>query len=62
MIHGAQSEAVSCDYIMGSELAYACSHLWGDRLAMKDKQNNKTIITHSEAGPQIGLQATHQIV
>ena len=27
-----------------------CSYLWGDRLAMKDKQNNKTIITHNEAG------------
>ena len=39
--HGAQYEAVSCDY-MDSKLA--CSYLWGDRLAMKDKQSNKTTI------------------
>ena len=44
MTLGAHSEAVSCDY-MASELAYTCSHLWGDRLATKDKQNNKTTIT-----------------
>ena len=36
---------------MGSELAYTCSHLLGDRLGTNDKQNNKTIITHNEAGP-----------
>ncbi len=41
---------------------HTCSQLRGDLLAMKDKQNNKTTITHNEAGPQIGLQATHQIV
>ena len=39
-----------------------CSQPRGDLLAMKDKQNNKTTITHKEAGPQIGLQVTHPIV
>ena len=61
MTHGAHSEAVSFDY-MGSELAYTCGHMCGDRLATKDKQHNKTTTTHNEAGLQIGLQATHQIV
>ena len=28
-----------------------CSQLWGDRLAMKDKQNNKTTTTHKEEVP-----------
>ena len=50
MTHGAHSEAVSCDY-MGSELAYTCSHLWGDLLALKDKQNNKITKTHKEEAP-----------
>ena len=50
MTHGAHSEAVSCDY-MGSELAYMQPSV-GDRLATKDKQNNKTTITHNEAGPR----------
>ena len=38
---------------MGPELAYrpTCSHLWGDRLAMRDEQNNKTTITHPEEDP-----------
>ena len=38
---------------------HTCSQLRGD---LKDKQNNKTTITRNEARPQIGLQATHQIV
>ena len=46
----------------GSELACTYSHMWCDRLAMKDERNSKTTITHNEMGPQIGLQATHQIV
>ena len=64
MTHGVHSEAVRCDYNMGSELAYtyACCHLLGDRLATNDNQNEKTTLTHNEAGPHIGLQATLQIV
>ena len=36
---------------MGSELAHMQPSV-GDRLATKDKQNNKTTITHNEAGPR----------
>ena len=51
ILHGAHSEAVSCDYV-GSELAYMQSAA-GDLLAMKHKQNSNTSITHNEAeGPK----------
>ena len=40
---------------------HTCSHLRGDRLAMKDKQNNKTTTTHKEEVPGM-FQERHQIV
>ena len=32
---------------------HTCSQLRGDRLAMKDKQNNKTTTTHKEEAPSM---------
>ena len=60
MTHGAQYEAVSCDYI-GSELAYMqLSVGWSacDERQAKQQDNHNS----QWSGPQIGLQATHQIV